>query len=199
MMKTQGVSMRDNAFYDFKVPINNENTVRPVDFQNQATLDGTNGLALVNSNSGASIFGVHNEGVRAIGTGTSADLFTSGFNTILQSGGTDFVLNDTQPYTGNHMYASEEYEEIPFVCSWDPTAPNSSSETVEFSYRPDPALYIAILCGQLQVVIDDVVYTGATPGSVELNISTQIAGWKSIMGSPDKKPRRSKKRSGRKA
>ena len=56
VMKTQGISMRENRLYDFKAPINVAGTVNV--FQNQATLDGTNGLALNNTvNAGASIFG----------------------------------------------------------------------------------------------------------------------------------------------
>lgn len=185
--------MRDNQYYDFKAPLNDlpaQNT-----FENGATLNGTTPLALVSSVAGASIFGVHNDNVQPIGTATSRPLFSAGFDTLLQgAGGTDFVLNDTQPYAGNHMFASEEFEEIPFVAAFNPAAIANTSDTVAFSWRPDPALYVAIMCGQLQIELDDVVYTGpTTPGSVDINISMQIAGWKSIMGSPDKKPRKKKK------
>jgi len=199
-MKTQGVTMRDNNYYDFRVPLNDLTAVNT--FENNATLDGTTPLSLVSSAPGASIFGVHNANVQPIGTATSRPLFSSGFDTLLQGAtGTDFVLNDTQPYSGNHLFASEEFEEISFVAAFNPAAAGNSSDTVAFSWRPDPALYVAIMCGQLQIELDDVVYTGPTaPGSVDINISMQIAGWKSIMGNPDKKPRRrSKKTSGTKA
>ena len=198
-MKTQGISMRDNQYYDFRAPLTNL-VSSTATFDNGATLDGTTPLALVSSVAGASIFGVHNANVQPIGTATSRPLFSSGFDTLLQgSTGTDFVLNDTQPYAGNSMFASEEFEEIPFVASFNPAAIANTSDTVAFSWRPDPALYVAVMCGQLQIVLDDVVYTGpTTPANVDINISMQIAGWKSIMGNPDKKPRRSKKRSGMK-
>jgi len=182
VMKTQGVSMRANAMYDFRAPLNNDATLNT--FDNRATLDGTNGLALVHGSvPGASIFGVHNEGVQPVSSTAAGDVFTSGFDTILQgSGGTDFVLNDTLPFTGNPMEASEEYEEIPFTLTYD----GASNHAIMFNFRPDPALYIAIMCGQMQVVIDTLDLDTGT-ASVTLEISAQVSGWKSIMGSPDKK------------
>jgi len=194
VMKTQGVSMRDNKMYDFRAPLNDETTINT--FQNRATLDGTNGLALNHGSvSGASIFGVHNEGVQPVSTTAAGSVFTSGFDTILQgSGGTDFVLNDALPFTGNPLNASTEYEEIPFTLANVPASSGIgySGQTVEFEFRPDPALYIAVLCGQFQIVIDE--FEPALPSTTDcaLEVSVQVAGWKSIMGSPDKK-RSSKK------
>ena len=188
LMKSQGVSMRDNALYDFRVPLNS--TVPPTPFRNQATLDGTNGLALVhNTVPGASVFGVHNAGVQPVSSTASGDLYTAGFGTILQgAGGTDFVLNDSLPYTGNHLEASEQYEEIPFTCAFTAAAAGQSSTATKFSFRPDPALYIAVLCGQMQIQIKEI---NLDPGvaSLNLDVSIQVAGWKSIMGSPDTKKR----------
>lgn len=200
VMKTQGISMRDNKMYDFRAPLNNEATLNT--FNNRATLDGTNGLALVHGSvPGASIFGVHNEGVQPTSTTAAGSVFTSGFDTILQgSGGTDFVLNDALPFTGNPLNASEEYEEIPFTLSYIPTTGSPSyypGQVDMFSFRPDPALYLAIMCGQLQIVIDT-LDLGSGTASVTLEVSAQVAGWKSIMGSPDKKRRRSKKTSSKK-
>jgi len=188
MMKTQGVSMRNNMLYDFRAPINNDLTVNT--FPNRSTLDGVNGLALNHPIPGASIFGVYNAGIQPINTATSRPLFTAGFDTLLQgSGGTDFVLNDTQPYSGNNLSASLEYEEIPFAVSYEPSTVGAASSTVSFQWRPDPALYLAVLCGQLQVVIDEVNIVGPA-ASLKLDINTMVSGWKSIMGNPDKKPRR---------
>ena len=185
-MKMQGITMRDNEMYDFKAPLNEFTTLNT--FKNQATLDGTTGLCLTNSaNPGASIFGVHNSNVAPFGS-SNPDLFSSGFDTLLQgSTGTDFVLNDAIPFTGNELVANDDYEEIPFNVAYEVATANASASTVDFQYRPDPALYIAILCGQIQIVIDEVNFTGPTaPGSCELLVSTQVAGWKSIMGNPDK-------------
>lgn len=188
VMKTQGISMRDNAMYDFRAPLNAETALNT--FDNQATLDGTNGLALYNTAvTGASIFGVHNEGVQPTSTTAAGSVFTSGFDTILQgSGGTDFVLNDTLPFTGNHMNASEEYEEIPFTLAFIPSEIGSAGQTVKFEFRPDPALYIAVMCGQMQIVIDELNLVNSS--GVVLEVSVQVAGWKSIMGNPDKKRRK---------
>lgn len=190
LMKSQGVSMRDNKLYDFRAPLNNTTPPLGNTFANRATLDGSNGLALVHDTvPGASIFGVHNAGIQPVSSTAAGDLFTPGFGTILQgAGGTDFVLDDELPFTGNPMEASEEYEVIPFECAFTPASAAGSGTTVGFSFRPDPALYLAVLCGQFQIVIDEV---NLDPGvaSLTLNVSIQVAGWKSIMGSPDRKRR----------
>lgn len=195
LMKSQGVSMRDNKMYDFRAPLNNNAVLNLVPFQNRSTLNGTDGLALVHDTvSGASIFGVHNEGVQPVSTTAANDVFTSGFDTILQgSAGTDFVLNDALPFTGSPEIANEQYEEIPFTLSYQPgVSTGSAGSAIKFSWRPDPALYIAVMCGQMQIVIDNFDGPGTTTGFT-LECSFQIAGWKSIMGSPDKK-RSSKKK-----
>ncbi len=186
IMKSQGVKMRDNKMYDFRAPLNNDVTING--FANRATLDGTNGLALNHTSvSGASIFGVHNEGVQPVSTTAAGDVFTSGFDTILQgAGGTDFVLDDALPFTGNPLEANVEYEEIPFTLSYVPPGTAQAGQTVKFEFRPDPALYIAVMCGQMQIVIDELDTLG-TPNGFVLEVSVQVAGWKSIMGNPDKK------------
>ena len=186
LMKSQGVKMRDNKMYDFRAPLNNELTLNT--FANRATLDGTNGLALNHGTvAGASIFGVHNEGVQPVSSTAAGDVFTSGFDTILQgAGGTDFILNDQLPFTGNPLEASPEYEEIPFVVSYVPPGTAQAGQTVKFEFRPDPALYIAVMCGQMQIVIDELDTLG-TPAGYNIEVSVQVAGWKSIMGNPDKR------------
>ncbi len=191
VMKTQGISMRDNKLYDFKCPIN-EATASTV-FPNRATLDGVNGLALRNdTNQGASIFHVHNASVRPTYTGTTGDLFDSGFDTLLQPavGGTDFVLNDAVPFSGNHNEASLDYEEIPFMLSW---TPDTTDIAVSLQWRPDPALFLAVLCGQLQVRVEEVNLDGGA-GAVNLKVATMVSGWKSIMGNPDRKSRSNSKK-----
>ena len=199
LMKSQGVSMRDNKMYDFRPRINSTAPLAGNDFQNQATLDGSDGLCLVhNVVPGASVFGVHNAGLQPVSSTASADVFTSGFNTVLQgAGGTDFVLNDTLPFTGNPLEASEEYEEIPFEMAYNPASANAGATATGFSFRPDPALYIAVLTGQFEIIIDEITLSAGVP-NVVLNVSVQVAGWKSIMGSPDKKKRSSKKSSAKK-
>ena len=190
IMKTQGISMGANQMYDFKAPLNEFSAINT--FANQATLDGSTGLTLTNqATPGAGIFEVHNQSVTPFNT-TRSDVFSSGFDTVLQaSSGTDFVLNDAIPFTGNPMVAHDSYEEIPFNVAFEPATATSGASTVDFQFRPDPALYVAVMCGQLQVVIDDINFTGPSgaAGSCQLNIATQVSGWKSIMGNPDKKRR----------
>jgi len=192
-MKTQGVDTRTNPLYDFRAPLNELSHLSGA-FPNRATLDGTNGLALYNSAvPGASIFDVHNRNVKPTYTGAAGDMFQPGFDTLLQSSaGTDFVLNDAVPFTGNRNTASLEYEEIPFMLSW---TPDSTDLATVWNWRPDPALFLAVLCGQMSIVVEEVNLDGTPPASaVNLNVAVMVSGWKSIMGDPSKKSRsRSKK------
>ena len=195
-MENQGISMRDNVLYDFKAPLNNDAAAA---FRNQATLDGINGLALNNtSNPGAGIFNVHNASVRPVYEGTN--VYDEGFDTLLAAGGarTDFVLNDVAPFTGNEHIASVDYETIPFQLALSTTPDESATAT--FQWRPDPALYQAVLCGQYQVVFTDLqTESGALPPTLlNLNVAIMVSGWKSIMGNPDKKKRSSRKSSSKK-
>lgn len=192
-MKTQGVTTMSNALYDFKAPINN-NIHQSGDFPNQATLDGTGGLALYDSvRPGLSIFDVHNRNVQPEVSGMPAgDAFSPGFNTLTQNfaTGTDFVLNDAIPYSGNRDTASVEYEEIPFMLSW---TPDSSDLSIDWQWRPDPALFLAVLCGQMSLVIEEMELDGGNTQGLNLNVAVMVSGWKSIMGDPSKK--RSKRKS----
>jgi hypothetical protein len=190
VMKTQGLNMHENKLYDFRAPINDDGTTEF--FPNQATLDGTNGLCLNNvATPGASIFGVHNESVRPQFTQAAGDAFKTGFDTILSEAytnatgniKTDFVLNDAVPYTGNHNVASTDYESIPFSLSY---TPDSTDLTLDLQWRPDPALFLAVMCGQLQVVVEEVNFDGGAE-ELELNIAVMVSGWKSIMGEPKKR------------
>ncbi len=198
-MAIQGVNTRTNLLYDFRAPINEETADSGV-FPNRATLDGREGLALYNSATpGASIFDVHNSTVRPIANAAN-DPFAEGFDTLLasdeQGNTTDFVLNDTLPFTGNRNTASTEYEEIPFMLTWSPDTGNQGDAlpAIVFQWRPDPALFLAVLSGQMQVVVEEVnVDGGATV--LNLNCSVMVSGWKSIMGDPSKKRSSSKKKS----
>ncbi len=187
MMKVQGINMHENKLYDFRAPINSDGTV--AFFPNQATLDGISGLALNNTAApGASIFGVHNRNVQPQYTGTAGDAFQPGFDTLIQNAatGTDFVLNDAVPYTGDRNVASLDYETIPFTMSY---TPGSTDLTLDMQWRPDPALFLAVLCGQFQVEITEVEFDGGG-GAVDMNIAVMVSGWKSIMGDPSKRKSR---------
>ncbi len=183
LMKTQGISMRDNAQYDFRCALTNNPAIAAT-FSNNATLDGTNGLALAHATlPGASVFGVYNESVNPTSPSFPAGDFSEGFDTILASGAskTDFVLGNTNLFSGNEHEASLTLDKIPFTLSY-----GGGNTTVSFQWRPDPALYVAVMCGAFEVFIEDC--TSASP--LELDITVMTSGWKSIMGNPDKKPSR---------
>ena len=191
-MKMQGIPMRENLGYDFRVSLSSQAGVTPV-LGNQATMDGTNGLALNSSVAGASVFGVYNKSVLPnLQTVPVVDLFDEGFDTLLQSGAakTDFVLNEQTLWDGNEDYADESYERIPFQCSYDA----NGQTTLAVEWRPDPALYVAVMTGNLEMALDECVVTGATV-ALEVNITFYVSGWKSIMGNPDKKKKSSRRKS----
>ncbi len=189
-MKMQGINMRDNKLYDFRAPIND---ARDTQFPNQATLDGVGGLCLNHTTEeGQSIFGVHNRSQQPQYTGTAGDLFQPGFDTLIQDAatGTDFILNDAIPYTGDVNYAETEYETIPFNLSW---TPDSTDIVTNFQWRPDPALYLAVLCGQLQLVVEEINFDSGS-NALNVYVAVHVSGWKSIMGNPDKKRRKGTRR-----
>lgn len=183
-MKMQGVPMRVNEGYDFRVSLTNTAGLTP-NLANQATLDGTNGLALYESGSpGLSIFTVYNASVLpTLNTTPAGNLFDEGFDTLLQNrtGGTDFVLNDTPIIRGNENYADESFERIPFQIEYQA----GDSATATFQWRPDPALYVAVMTGNLEIILDNCQTSGA--GDLDFEITFYVSGWKSIMGNPDKK------------
>ena len=143
---------------------------------------------------GASIFGVHNTTVRPQYTDADNLIFSDGFDTLLanldEGNATDFVLNDTVPYSGNRDAASIEYEEIPFMLTW---TPDSTDLAITWQWRPDPALFLAVLCGQLSCVIEEVNVDGGA-SSLNLNVAVMVSGWKSIMGDPSKRSKSKSKR-----
>lgn len=191
VMNNQGISMSDNRMYDFKAPINDTAHLSGP-YPNRATLDGTNGLALFNQSApSASIFNVHNESVRPDGGFTPpADLYSAGFGTLVNpAGGTDFVLNDEAAYSGNRDAASTEYEAIPFQVTFSPDTGNVAT----FQWRPDPALFLAVLCGQMSVVVDSIYIEGTPtpPSNLDLQLSVMVSGWKSVMSKPKSRRRRS--------
>ena len=184
-MKGQGISMRDNAFYDFRVPLRDSSSyANAVPFANGATFNGVDELAM-NKAAPNGVFQVHNESVQPIQTTAT---FSDGFG-LYGSAGNEWVLNPNQQgYQGNHMIADDEFEEIPFQCSFDSATSQANSSTLTWQWRPDPALYLAIMAGQFEFQIEDCSIEGAG-GELAVAVTYSIAGWKSIMGNPDKKRR----------
>jgi hypothetical protein len=184
VMDVQGISMNDrsgNSMYDFRAQITDENG--GIAMKNQATLDGTAGLALYHqTDAKASIFGVHNESVfPRVSVAGTADVST-GFDTIINEGtsATDFILNNQRLYTGNSDTANVNWEYIPFTLTW---TPDTTDLVTVWQWRPDPALFLAVMTGQFQIYVEEVNLDG-TASALELNVAVMVSGWKSIMGNP---------------
>ncbi len=196
-MELQGINIRGNRNYDFRVPIDKiGDYIDGALFLNQATIDGTNGLSLTGATqNNDDIFEVYNRNIQPAQTG--AVTFDPGFG--LPGGASptpvDFVLNEGEIFDASMVrQATEELESIPFQLTYNPTAvagDNASVWTIE--WRPDPALYLAVMCGMFEVYIEEI---DGDNSATDLNIhmAIHVAGWKSIMGNPNRKRRKSKRK-----
>ncbi len=184
-MKVQGISMRDNKFYDFRCTTR-DSSLLTNDLDNCASFDGVTELAL-NGAAPNGVFQVYNDSVQPVQLTAT---FSDGFG-VFGSAGNNFVVNEGQQgYEGTDgKIADIEFEEITFNLTWD----NNDVTAMNFQWRPDLALYLAVMCGLFEIRFDDVTVTGSTDVDVEINVMT--SGWKSIMGNPDKK-RRSRRTNG---
>lgn len=176
--KTQGINMRDNSQYDFRC-MPGGTMVNVADIVNRATLNGIDTLSLGGA-APESLFAVHNQSVTPVQTTTPT--FGQGFGVYGSS--TDFVHNEGILWSGNSDFADDSFESIPFTLSWDPTI--DGSQPTNFQWRPDPALYLAVLAGQYVIEFETVDLDGGG-GAIIVEIGVHIAGWKSIMSSPDTK------------
>ena len=192
MAKAQGVDPGKNKLFDFRVlprPISNypvnalatENNIL-----NTTTLDGSIELCMTEGATGVSTFASYNVSVKPVDTVLAGD-FASGLDTWQSGTQTDFVLNEGTIQTGNANVADLELEEIPFELAYDSTARRVHT----LNWRPDPALYIGILGGFVEIVLDEITAAGSSTviEGVEMDISLHWAGWKSIVSSPKKKRR----------
>lgn len=191
--KNQGINLRQNANYDFRVPITPlSNYENGSSFKNNATIDGTNAVALYDAgNAGRSLYDVYNTNIEPSQAGLTPT-FTQGYGLPGTGGvGTDFVLNEGaifDPSMSN--VASTAMESIPFQLSF---TPGSTDIVAQFNWRPDPALYLAVMTGQFELYIDEQDRDDSAT-DLRIEIAIHIAGWKSIMGSPDRKRRRSSRK-----
>jgi hypothetical protein len=196
-MKNQGIDYRTNRMYDFRAPLRAESNYPnnavfgPVALQNLATMDGIRELSLTEGAGGdaTSIFDAYNTNVLPVADPT-ANLFGAGLATqqSVASGATDYVLNDTAIGAANPLEANTTLEEIPFVLVFQ-KVPGENFRVTGLNWRPDPALYLSVLTGQMEVVIDEVeVDDGVEPGpetlGFEIDMSIHVAGWKSIARTP---------------
>lgn len=197
MMKLSGVTPTDSITYDFRPPIADPATMlNGTDFGNQASIED-NGLAtcLANGPGSSNIFGLYNQGIvpRQV-VGTTA-FFEEGFAIGLRSNAAsaDWTLNEKIYLSAlTAPVAEEEYESIPWALAYNSNVANESSFANNFQWRPDPALYLSILTGQLILEVDQVEFSGEG-SQYTLNAAFHVAGWKSILGTRHKKRRHSKR------
>ena len=198
--KLQGVDLSNNKLFDFRVLPRarsnySQNVGTDFEIRNTTTLDGINDLAMIEaSDSGSEVFTRYNDGVVPTETVVSALDFTSGLKTQLGTivTQTDFVRNEGLIQSGNPLIADVEMEDIPFVLTFDATA----RRTFSMQWRPDPALYVSVLGGFVEIVIDEVDAGGADPAPLngyEMDITLHWAGWKSIVRPPKKRMTMKKK------
>lgn len=199
-MKLQGINIRGNQHYDFRVPLGDTATyVNGGTFLNQATHDGTNQLTLDATAASATdqVFTVYNANIQP--SQSAAVNFSEGFGFPGSTAAAqDYVLNEGEYHEGSRVPHAEVIKEsIPFSISFGTDTVAGTSSVMTMQWRPDPALYLAVLTGQFEIFIDDI--NDSIPGNfVTIEIAVHVAGWKSIMGSEKKRrSRRSSKRSHR--
>ena len=121
--KNQGINLRQNANYDFRVPLTPlSNYENGSSFKNNATIDGTNAVALYDAgNAARSLFDVYNANIQPSQAGLTPT-FSAGYGIPGTGGtGTDFVLNEGAIYDPSMTnVASVAMERIPFTLSYDP-------------------------------------------------------------------------------
>ena len=197
-MELQGINMRGNRHYDFRVPITlPSGTANGADFLNQATIDGTNTLTLDASAGSVTdeVFTVYNSNIQPEQTATVD--FAAGYGLPGAPGTpTDFVLNEGEYYEGSlTRFASTDYESIPFQLSYGHDSGTNTATAFELEWRPDPALYLAVMTGQFVISIDS---SSSSTSDLLIDLAVHVSGWKSIMGNPDKKRSSKRRRRGRK-
>jgi len=206
LAKSQAVNPMKNKLFDFRVlprqksryALNSLGT-NDEDIYNLTTLDGSSELSMIDGaipsapgSSGTEVFEQYNVGVVPAEGTVSGDDFNAGLRTQLGTivTQTDFVLHEGLIQEGNSNLADIEMEIIPFTLSYDST----NFRTMSLQWRPDPALYVSVLGGFVELIIDEVTATGATGvgkiEGVEMDISLHWAGWKSIVQSPRSRSRK---------
>lgn len=181
IFKDQGISIRQDKRYDFRVAFDNTSQyVNGAQFINVSSIDGSNQLDM-SSNNDNDIFQVYNQSVVPAVQGTPVN--STGFGAYGST--SDYILNDGATQFGNPDFANTDPEILNFTVSYDGT--NKIGDTLQL--RADPALYIAILAGQFEILIDTVDFeVGAS--SLILDVNTHVAGWKSIIQTPGKRTKR---------
>lgn len=193
-MKLQGINPQNNRHYDCRFPLGlTAQYVNGAAFFNQATIDGTNELTLDESAGAVNdeVFTVYNKGIAPQQTATVD--FATGFGLPGAAGTTtDYVLNEGEFYEGSLVPVAELTKElIPFVVSYGIDSTNDTSAAVEMQWRPDPALYLAVLTGQLDVTIKS---CPLNLSDYAIDMAIHVSGWKSILGSGKKRTSKNSKK-----
>lgn len=204
----RNAGIKPNRFQDFRVtPLgeaNYSNMVSGVDDQsypamvNLSTLDDIRPLACSdNVSAGYELFTTHNN-QQAYTQPTAAQQSPVGLTRRIDSGGgpIDFVTDEEVLFTGWSNEATMEYTSIPFVASWD-----DQNNVYSFHWDPSPNAYLSIMCGWLEVVLEDVVTDGDSGLSfplLDMKISVDILGT-SKMYTSSKKKKTSKRKSRRRS
>lgn len=196
-MRINGVNVAGNKLYDFRVALNDRKFyLNGDDFVNQAAIGGVDGLGELSLGDGGlqglnkSVFEVYNLDRQPVSTSTSTPTFSAGYNIVSPDGSiSDFVSNEGFYWDGMKDEANMEMEYIPFQLSWTPT---SDDTAFTFQWRPDPALYISMMAGQFDIIIDEI--EGAE--TLRISVAAHVAGWKPLLGG--KKRGRGKSKSRRK-
>lgn len=197
--RQQGVNPSNNKLFDFRVlPRDPANYPMNINYTNthpiyqQTTLDGINPLSMIDGvASTTEVFTSYNVGVSPEDTAVTSGDFASGLRTQVGTllTQTDFVLNEGEIQSGNFLIADVQMEEIPFVLTFD----GADKRTSSLQWRPDPALYVSVLGGFIEIVLDEISSDGAAlnPGGdidgFEMDISHHFAGWKSIVQAPKRR------------
>lgn len=155
---------------------------------NISTLNGSTGLAcFANSGSGFELFTNHNDGLLSYSQST-ANLFDEGLTTRLDTvaGDTDFTRNEEILITDTANHASDDYEYIPFSCSY-----SDAGQITNWSWTPSPNQYLSVLCGWFEILLDEIdtdADSDLNSEILDLEIQFIVSGWSSI--SKRKKSRR---------
>lgn len=199
--RQQGVNPMNNKLFDFRVlprqssnyPKNSALSGTGNELFQLTTLDGVNELSMIDGAASVTeVFTMYNVGVSPEDTAVSSADFASGLRTQLGTlvTQTDFVLNEGDIQSGNPLIADVEMEEIPFVLTFN----GVDKRTYSLQWRPDPALYVSVLGGFVEIVMDEIKASGAgVPLSIngfEMDIAMHWAGWKSIVRPPKSRSRK---------
>ena len=213
-MKLKGIDPSKNINYDFRPQLSKDSnyasTIAPVwpepaptaaGFKNKASLEVIGGLSeelcLVDGPPGAaSIFETWNNGIQPAMGGSAPD-FSEGYNIMQTPVNQDYVINEEEYIESLSGYANPEMESIPVQVGWGAASSGSRVAASEFQWRPDPALYLAVLTGQIEFIADN-VKTDDAAGEVQVSFAFHVAGWKGILGDHKKRRHSKRKSHGRK-